>query len=95
MKANNVYFSVVSFFSSYSSVAQRHSNRTTTCRVVGTVENFVGSVFHLPENVASKMIFDFTVSWNWLTSSSSRVLIPIMSPAVSDEDRTALFKLPD
>ena len=55
----------------------------------------VGLVFQFPNDVPGKMILDFPMSWNGLAGTRAGILIPIMPPAVADENATNLFKLAD
>ena len=55
----------------------------------------VGSVFQFPDDVPSKMLFDFPVSRNWLAGARARILIPIVAATVADEDAPRLLQLAD
>ena len=55
----------------------------------------VGSGFQFPDDMPGKMILDFPVSRYGLAGTRSGILIPIMPPAMANENATALFKLAD
>ena len=53
------------------------------------------SVFQFAENVARKMVFDLGMAWYRLAGVGSRILVPIVSSAVPDEDASRGFDFPD
>ena len=55
----------------------------------------VGSVLQLPDNVPGKMVFNFSVSGNRLAGARARILIPIVTATVADENAPRLFQLTD
>jgi hypothetical protein len=55
----------------------------------------VGSGFQFPDDVPGKMFLDFPVPGNGLACACLWVLIPIMPPAMSDENAARPFKLAD
>ena len=54
-----------------------------------------GSVLELAEDVACKVVADFPVARNRLTDPRSRILVPVVPPAVSEQHATRLGELTD
>lgn len=51
------------------------------------------SVFEHPKDVLGQGFFDFCMTWDRLTDTCSRVLIPVVASAVSNEDAAVLLDL--
>lgn len=58
----------------------------TDSNLVLHTDSIVGSVFQFLENVAGEVISDLAVAGNRLTGAGSRILIPIVPAAVTDQD---------
>lgn len=53
----------------------------------------VVSVFEFPEDISGEVILDLTVTSDGLAGTSFGILVPIMTPTVSDENTSVLFDL--
>jgi len=53
----------------------------------------VVSVFEFLKDVSGEVVFDLAMAGNGLAGTGPRVLIPIMTPAVPDENASILLDL--
>ena len=53
------------------------------------------SVFQFPKDVAGEMVFDLGMARDRLTGMGSRILIPVVSAAVTNQNTSVIFNFID